>query len=397
MARIFDRYNRVAAVDSKYTGEEPSWEDASTLNGTQYFKRRSSALNFYNYYCSTKDLMKDVETFAKTNGYDSKIIRSVKSNLKYFSFTAAKLARMINKGMPPTHDGWKEYCEDLPGVNMTEANDDILFVKKEIDRIYKQYTEAQVVDKKDDAPKISVVDRMNNKINDKIIYYLDEMIDNWSATGLTKVNGIDLSSMLKVNDIPVRGLPLIEKWLKSLRLSLENCINKDNEFDTEGWSFLSKPAIKNRIKAIDKMLQQVEKYRGANTKARKPRVKKVKSAEAQVKKLKYKESDDNFGVSSVSPITLPGSKKVLLFNTKNRKLMIYESNGADGFGVKGTTLQNYDENKSYSLTIRKPDDIIPIITNKTERMFTKAIDGLKTKRGNVNGRINEHSIILRTL
>jgi hypothetical protein len=77
--------------------------------------------------------------------------------------------------------------------------------------------------------------------------------------------------------------------------------------------------------------------------------------------------------------------------------LVYESDGADGFGVKGTTLQNYDENKSYSLTIRKPDDIIPIITNKTERMFTKAIDGLKTKRGNVNGRINEHSIILRTL
>lgn len=397
MARIFDRYNRVAATDSKYTGEEPSWEDASTLNGTQYFKRRSTALNFYNYYCSTKDLMKDIETFAKINGYDSKVIRSVKSNLKYFSFTAAKLARMINKGMPSTHNEWEEYCKDLPGVNMTEANNDILFVKKEIDRIYKQYTEEKIADKKDDAPKISVVERMNNKIHAKVIYNLDEMIDNWTTEESTKVNGVDLSSMLKVNDIPVRGLPLIEKWLKTLRLSLENCINKDNEFDIEGWSFLSKPAIKGRIKAIDKMLQQVEKYRGANTKARKPRIKKVKSAEAQVKKLKYKESDDKFGISSVSPITLPGSKKVLLFNTKNRKLLVYESNGADGFGVKGTTLQNYDDSKSYSLTVRKPDDIIPIITNKTERMFTKAIDGLKTKKGNVNGRINEHSIILRTL
>ena len=397
MARIFDRYNRVAAVDSKYTGEEPSWEDASTLNGTQYFKRRSVALNFYNYYCCTKDLVKDVETFAKTNGYDSKIISSVKSNLKYFSFTAAKLCRMLNKGMPSSHDGWEEYCENLPGVSMTEANDDILFVKKEIDRIYNQYTESKSAENKEAVVKISVVERMNNKINSKVIYYLDEMIDNWTIDESTKVNGIELSSILKANDIPVRGLPLIENWLKALRLSFENCITKDNEYDIEGWSFLSKPAIKGRIKAIDKMLQQVEKYRGANTKARKPRVKKVKSAEIQVKKLKYKESDDDFGLSSVSPITLPGSKKVLLFNTKNRKLLVYESIDADGFGIKGTTLQNYNENKSYSLTIRKPDDIIPIITGKTEKMFTKAIDGLKTKKGNVNGRINEHSIILRTL
>jgi len=397
MARIFDRYNRVAAIDSKYTGEEPSWEDASNLNGIQYFKRRSVALNFYNYYCSTKDLVKDIETFAKTNGYDSKIISSVKSNLKYFSFTAAKLARMLNKGMPSSHDGWEEYSEGLPGVNMEEANDDILFVKKEIDRIYNQYTESKIAEKKEDTVKISVVDRMNNKINNKVIYYLDEMIDNWTIDESTKVKGIELSSILKGNDIPVRGLPLVEDWLKTLRLSLENCINKDNEYDIEGWSFLSKPAIKGRIKAIDKMLQQVEKYRGANTKARKPRVKKVKSAEIQVKKLKYKESDDDFGLSSVSPITLPGSKKVLLFNTKNKKLLVYEALDSDGLSVKGTSLQNYDENKSYSLTIRKPDDIMPIITSKTEKMFTKAIDGLKTKKGNVNGRINQHSIILRTV
>ena len=139
---------------------------------------------------------------------------------------------MINKGMPPTHDGWEEYCKDLPGVNMKEANDDILFVKKEIDRIYTQYTESKIADKKEDTIKISVVDRMNNKINNKVIHHLDEMIDNWTIDESTKVKGIELSSILKGNDIPVRGLPLVENWLKALRLSLENCINCfDSTFD----------------------------------------------------------------------------------------------------------------------------------------------------------------------
>jgi hypothetical protein len=121
----------------------------------------------------------------------------------------------------------------------------------------------------------------------------------------------------------------------------------------------------------------------------------VKTADMQVKKLQYKESDDDYGVSSVSPLTVPGSRKVLVFNTKTRKLSVYESDSE--IEVKGTSLKNFDEIKSYGLTIRKPDDILPIIANKTEKMFTKAIDTLKTKRGKVNGRINKDTILLRTL
>ena len=392
--RIFDRYDRVVAYDSKYTGEEPSWDDSKALDGVAYHRRRSSGLSFYNYYCTTKDLINDVAKFAKSQGYKSDIIRIVKSNHKVFSFTASKIARMLNKGMPSTHKDWKEYCEQCPGVNMTQANNDIQYVKDEIDRISKQYKEVKE-DVKSSEPKISVVDRMNNKVNDKIIYHLDGMIDEWSDSS-TKVEGLNLTTLLKSSDIPVRGLSIVEKWLETLRDSLQKCMDKDNEFDIEGWSFLSKPAIRNRIKEIDKMLVQVDKYRGANTKVRKPRKKKVKSAEVQVKKLKYKESDDDFGISSVSPVNIPGSRKVIFFNTNNRKLFVYESDG-DGIGVKGTTLQNYDDNKSYGLTIRKPDDILPIITNKSEKVFTKSIDALTTKQVKCNGRINDHMVILRTL
>lgn len=393
-SRTFDRYDRVVAHDSKYTGEEPVWDDSDSLDGVAYHRRRSIALSFYNYYCTTKDLINDVAKFAKSQGYKSDVIRVIKSNHKVFSFTASKVARMLNKGMPSTHEGWEEYCKKYPGINMTESNDDIQYVKNEIDRISKQYNEVKE-DVKSSEPKLSVMDRMNNKVNDKVIYHLDGMIDEWSDAS-TKVEGLNLLSLLKTNDIPVRGLSIVEKWLETLRDSLQKCMDKDNEFDIEGWSFLSKPAIKNRIKEIDKMLVQIEKYRGANIKVRKPRKKKVKSAEIQVKKLKYKESDNDFGISSTSPVNIPGSRKVMVFNTNNRKLFVYESDG-EGIGVKGTTLQNYDEIKSYGLTIRKPDDILPIITNKSEKVFTKLIDSLKTKRVKCNGRINEHTIILRAL
>ena len=121
----------------------------------------------------------------------------------------------------------------------------------------------------------------------------------------------------------------------------------------------------------------------------------MKSASLQVKKLKYKESDDDFGIQSVSPLNIPGSRMVLVFNTKTRKLGVYESDNP--ISVKGTSLKEWNEEKSFSLTIRKPDDIIPILLKKSEKVFTKAIDDLKTKRGKVNGRINKDTILLRIL
>jgi hypothetical protein len=149
------------------------------------------------------------------------------------------------------------------------------------------------------------------------------------------------------------------------------------------------------LKAIKDMILQLDKYSATNKKVRKPRNKKVKSAALQVKKLNYKESDDTYGVQSVSPLNVPGSRMILTFNTKNRRLGVYVADNP--ISVKGTTLKEWNEDKSFSLTIRKPDDIIPILLKKTEKQFTKVIDGLKTKRGIVNGRINKDTILLRTL
>ena len=256
----------------------------------------------------------------------------------------------------------------------------------------------QAIEKKiSDQPKISVVDRLNNKVNDKVIYHLEMMVDdNGWATDETRVNGVDVFALLKAGDIPVNGLNVVIKWLERFRHELDSAYSKTDSDYVEGFSYLSRPALKHRIKEIDKMLAQVEKYRGANTKARKPRKKKVKSADAQVKNLKYKESDDDFGISSVAPSLVPGSRTLYVFNTKYRRLTAYFANSTEGLGVKGTTIQNFDNKLSYELTIRKPDDILSFITNKTEKQISKLIDTLKTKRKSPNGRINTETVILRT-
>lgn len=402
-SRIFDRYGRVAAVDQKYTGEEPRWDGCESWPIEKFMKERSRMFNFYNYYCSAKDLFDDLLKWMPTNGYTKQQVKLIKSEgERCANITCLKLARAMNNGMIPTRDDvveYMEYIESKPGLSCDEPHDDAAFLKAEIDSILRcsqASIQASLNTQDSDVKILSPLQRLSNKVNKTVISELEAMIDdeNW-AESQTKVNSLNLIQLLKANSIPVKGLKEIYAWLERYHVSLQNALDKDNEFDVEGWAFLSKSGIRNRLKAIQDMITQLDKYTSSNKKVRKPRKKKVKAAALQVKKLKYKESDDDYGIQSVSPLNVPGSRMILTFNTKNRKLGVYVADNP--IDVKGTTLKGWNEEKSFSLTIRKPDDIIPILLKKTERQFTKAIDELKTKRGNVNGRINKDTILLRTL
>ena len=80
----------------------------------------------------------------------------------------------------------------------------------------------------------------------------------------TSVDSINLIQLLKANSIPVKGLKDIYSWLEVYRESLQNALDKTDEFDIEGWSFLPKPGIRSRLKAIQAMITQLDKYSSSN-------------------------------------------------------------------------------------------------------------------------------------
>ena len=227
--------------------------------------------------------------------------------------------------------------------------------------------------------------------------YLRPFLNPRQRTGnkcCSSLLGTNLIGIFKANNIPVKGLKEVYDWLERYKMSLQAALDKDNEFDVEGWAFTSRVGIKNRLKAISSMIDQCDKYSSASKTVRKPRAKKVKDASTQVKNLKYKESDTDYGIQSVSPLSIPGCNKVITFNTKYRKLSVYYAESP--IEVKGTSLKNFNEH-SYSTTLRKPNDILPILCNKTDKQITKALEALTTKKTTANGRINSETVILRTL
>ena len=122
-----------------------------------------------------------------------------------------------------------------------------------------------------------------------------------------------------------------------------------------------------------------------------------------VKKLQYKMSDTDYGIASVPPSSLIGANIAVVYNTKNRKLGIYYASNVDpkglmregsGFGVKGTTITGYDEEKSVQKTLRKPKETLGIVKKTTRAKTVKTFQELTTTDTKLNGRFNKETILL---
>ena len=76
---------------------------------------------------------------------------------------------------------------------------------------------------------------------------------------------------------------------------------------------------------------------------------------------------------------------------------MYYTENPKGFEVSGSTLKNFDKEQSIKIRLRKPNDILPLVLNKTPIQLQKELSALKTKVQVPNGRINNDTILLRVL
>jgi hypothetical protein len=70
------------------------------------------------------------------------------------------------------------------------------------------------------------------------------------------------------------------------------------------------------------------------------------------------------------------------------------TSAVSGFEISGTTIKNFDKD-SKQATLRKPDEILPLILNKTEKQIEKVWETITTKIDSPTGRINADCILMR--
>ena len=393
--KFLDRRGEVAAIDFKFTGTEPSWSDAETISPEEYHDRQARALLFYNYYLDSGDMRPWVIDWMGKNGYTKSDISAIKnSSPNALVSTVGKLVRMLQRGMPDRPPGGKKSKSAAKFIHahIKDAITDYHFSAAE------KAAEAEEDDSKPKPVVKTPLQRLESKVNDEVIIHLEELLDKVaeveSGDTPTKIPYIDVSMLLRSAAIPAKGAKFVVDWLTTHHAEFKAAMDRTCPDAVEGYSYLRKPQLNRIVANFEKMIADAASHSKVKS-TRRPRVKRPKAADKQVARLKYLQEDETYSLQSIDPISIPFSQRVYVFNTKYRQLSIYYSSTPNGFSVKGTSIKEFDPDKSVTLTLRKPEDVLPQILSGTVRKIDNLLKTLKTKPRKATGRINDKTLLLK--
>jgi len=147
---------------------------------------------------------------------------------------------------------------------------------------------------------------------------------------------------------------------------------------------------------IDQILNDIIQYRGVKKATKKVRAPKALSKEKVVAKLKYAKEDKVLKLVSINPADIVGAKELWVYNSKTRKLGKYVADELHGpLNVKGTSIIGFDEAKSITKTLRKPEEKLKEFAKASKVELRKFIEGIKATETKLNGRINADIVLLK--
>lgn len=366
---------RIAFADEKYTGPEPEWdtEKALAMDDATFDNRLRRCFYYYNYHYNQKDCKKHVVDWVKSKPElfnKTQLSAFIRSPDRSISMTACSLVMAHRRGMPLK----TRHIEFLTEVITSAIND----------------AEPEVVETvADNKPKAyvpTIQDRLNEKTSE-LIGELEGMYDDMQT--------VKFYDWLTSNNVVQSQLGKYEELFGKRKTELELAQSKSDEQVREGYSHYKAADFKQRIKWIDDLLAAVDQYRGVKKATKKARVKKAPSKEKLVAKLKYAKEDKSLKVVSINPADIIGSSELWVYNNKTRKLGKYVSAPYHTLSIKGTSITGFDEDKSVSKTLRKPDEQLKEFAKAGKvalRTFIKDIKAVETK---LNGRIGPDVLLLR--
>jgi len=372
------RQARIAFADEKYTGSEPEWPaEAADWDNERFDNRLRKSFYYYNYYYSQKDCKKYVVEWLQKNSKLS--IEEVKAfnraGDRLLPMTVCSLIMAHRKGMP------------FRGRHIEFIVDSVMEVvaKAEPEPVAEIATAEQV------AYRPTIQDRLAERTSE-IIGELEGIFDD-VATGVK--NPTKLYDYLVANNVVQSQLGKYEDVYKTRKAELELAVSKKDEQVREGYSHLKAADFKRIIAWIDDLLAAVEQYRGVKKSLKKARVKKAPSREKVVAKIKYAKDNAGLKIVSINPADIIGAQALWVYNVKTRKLGRYVAAAYQTLNVKGTSIVNFDTDKSVSKTLRKPEEKLKEFARAGKVQLRKFLDDVKATETKMNGRINADIVLLK--
>jgi hypothetical protein len=361
MTRILDANAMMAGAEPKYNQE---------ITKIQLI----GALNWYTQNRASKDAQKYASDYFK-----KKFKVDASEILKEQISTLGFLCKIVSNGatLPKENQSWFE---------------------KEIERIKtlakKPKVKAKVVDPVATAPTLSIQERMAEKISE-VAGELEGLLDDYVESGL-KIAPSPYSILHSKGAKGAYASKIIEIWKKKRNEYEEALSGRDDQL-AESYAHFKKTGLKKLIAYCDQVITDCMKLSEESVKTRKPRKRKVKSADELVAKVKYCEKFDELKLVSQKPKDIIGATQIWVYNTKYRKLGCYHADDAGGFSVKGTTILNFSEMKSVQKKLRKPEVSIPEVLKGGKVTLRNFLANIRAVESPLTGRLNEDTILLRII
>ena len=364
---------RGPSLDDKYLGPEPIYTAESEFSSTEWTK----GAHWYNYFYKTKDYMPTTYQFAMDYcGYDKKKI-SVLKRLKDWKFMKVnKIIKLYYRGFQ-YEDDKIEMCKDF------------------IDELYKEALLLKKIEekKKENIVVITPAERTKRKVLETIYHDWDRVIVEGWFDGDYK-QGFSCYNRFKGHGLKGNAINMFKDLIEPEYENIKAAYERTCDQCVEAYAHISKGDKKKIMKQFEDVFADLEKLRLSFKATKIPRAKKIKASDQQVNKLKYCTEDNDVKLTSINPVMIPGKNKLYVYNRKNKKLIEYVTDSIGGFEVSGTSIKNFTS-ASKQATIRKPDEILPMILNKTEKQIEKVWESLTTKISKPSGRVNADCILMR--
>lgn len=362
--------NKRISIDSQFHGDEP------TLTSDASDSEIIRAWNWYNYYHDSDDAKAFVISYLKTlkkKDLLKKVTRITPHNLRSIGWNCRLLA---NGSSLPEHIE-RQMWESLDKLASTI-----------VDEKPEQAAEKNI---------ISVQDRINSRASD-LIALLEDEVDIFITKGK---NDFDAEAWFRTQAVKPQVAKRIVEFYNPLYSELFDASKGADKELRAAYSHLKKAQLKRYMEFIKAIISaadiQAVIVQTQIKKSRKPRKKKEKPAGVLVSKLKFKVEDKDFNVSSIKPTDIVGAQQLWFFNTKYRTLTVLNAISHSGLIVKGTTVLGFDEKTSVTKKVRKPNQVLSVITSGGKIALRNVMKELKTRDIIAKGRINIDTVILRAL
>ena len=345
--------------DTKYIGEEP------TFSGPVKDVDLGKCLNWYNYMVDEKQCRNFIADWMLTkDDYRDRVDELKRIPEWKFQGTVGALARMMTRGLVLDSRWMKRFRVRI---------DDILSYVSE-------------------TSNVAQLERTRLNPESPIVAEIDSAIDEFTEGGCRSEWSV--YDFLKARATPGPVAKRVGTHFSRLRDELAEAVKGHDVQLREAYHTYTKKQLRSFHEFVDRIVSDCVVWGGNIKKARAPRKKRVKTADQLTKRVKYLQQFPDLKLISVPPSSIVGARVLWTYNARSKALARYE--WADGdFSIKGSTLDNYSIAGQKKL--RKPIATLPNIVSGGPKAADKTFIDLKTKITQPNGRLNQHTVLLRVV